>query len=180
VVFGQDNNISGRTPSGGVLSTRGILLAAVCISALLQLSAAGQVSRPSIDVPARYNSVQVPPDAKRSISFTVENTGTQEKKLNLSLSGMNASFEDGTSFKDTLKLDSDSRRDFTAIVQPQSEGTKSFRISATNRDTLLTTSQSIPVESRELTAVDEREVPGITPLYALLIFAGALAFFWVS
>jgi hypothetical protein len=131
-------------------------------------------------VPARYNSVQIPPDAKKAISFTVENTDTQDKELNLSLDGVNASFEDGASFKDDLDLGGDSRRDFTVIVQPQSEETKRLRINATNRDTLLTTSQSIPVESRDLTAVDDREVPGLTWVYILLVFSGALALFWFS
>ncbi len=155
-------------------------MATVCVGALFQFPAVGQVNRPSIDVPVRYNYVQVPPDAKRAISFTIENTGTQDKKLNLSLGGVNTSFEDGTSFKDNLVLGSNSERDFTAVVQPRSAGTKSLKIKATNRDTLLTTSRSIPVESKQPTVMDEREVPGITPPFIVLIFAGVLFFFWFS
>ncbi len=147
--------------------------------------------RTVIEVPERYRTISTTKGTRKSLTFTVRNPSARQKDLNVSLSGVNSSFESGTGTPSNkqVSIGAGGEQQFRAVVQPQEVGSKELVINASNTNTLLNNKRTIPVNSEQLTGTNPdnptqtpttREVPGMTTLYMLVLTAGALFFFWFS
>jgi hypothetical protein len=135
--------------------------------------------RVEVSIPTRYRGFSMSPRTKKSIMFSVSNPSSRTKNLNMSLEGINASLENGKSYEGVV-IPPGEEKEFNAVVEPLSAGSKTLGLSATSTDTLLENRRNIPIVVKQMSAVEEREVPGLTAIQILLAFAGALAFFWFS
>jgi hypothetical protein len=143
-----------------------------------------------IEVPERYRTISTTKGTRKSLTFTVRNPSARQKNLNVSLSGVNSSFESGTGTPSNkeVSIGAGGEQQFRAVVQPQEVGSKELVINASNTNTLLNNKRTIPVNSEQPTGTSDnptqtpttREVPGMTTLYMLVLTAGALFFFWFS
>ncbi len=143
------------------------------------------VFRVSIEVPERYRTISTTKGAKKSLTFTVENPSARNKNLDVSLHGVNASFENGQASK-TVSIGSGSSETFTATVETQKTGNRELVINASNTNTLLNNKRTIPVNSEQPTPTNPdnptqtpttREVPGIGAIQAVCIGLAALFLF---
>jgi hypothetical protein len=141
--------------------------------------------RVSIEVPERYRTISTTEQTKKSLTFTVENPSARNKNLEVSMHGVNASFENGQP-SNTVSIGPGSSETFTATVETLKTGSRELVINATNIDTLLSNKRTIPVNSEQPTATipgnptqtpSTREVPGIAAIQAVSIGLAALFLF---
>lgn len=116
-----------------------------------------------------YSSVILSSSSSRNVLYEVENTRSFEREINLTLSGVEASFGDGKSYK-TVILGADESREFLLTVRPQEIGFRYLNVTMSHTAINYNDTESMPVYVRDKTGVSSsKEVPGLGTLQLLFI-----------
>jgi hypothetical protein len=123
-----------------------------------------------------YTSVILSGSSSRNVLFTAKNTRPFERDINLTLSGVNARFNDGSNYTYTT-FGPEEEKEFLLTVNPYEENTgqRYLNVTMDYPDIRYNKTESMPVFVRDIPAVgNSKEVPGIGNLQLFMLVLSAV------
>lgn len=124
----------------------------------------------------KYSSVILSGSSSQSVLFTAKNTRPFERDINVTLSGVNARFDDGSNYTYET-FGPEEEKDFLLIVNPDEEktGLRYLNVTLDYPAIRYNKTESLPVFVRETSQVAEsREVPGIGMIQLIMLVLSAV------
>jgi hypothetical protein len=118
-----------------------------------------------------YTSVILSDSSTRNVLFTAKNTRPFERDINITLSGVNAQFSDGSNYTFTT-FDAEEEKEFLLTVNPDENNTgqRYLNVTLDYPDIRYNKTESLPVFVRDMPTVGEsKEVPGIGSIQLLML-----------
>jgi len=125
--------------------------------------------RSDIDINREYTSIVTSTNEIQDFYITVSNRIRDDKRVNVTLSDVNAEFGNGKSYKE-VNLNGYDSEEVLVRVMPEKTGDRTLTVTSKNMDVGLNKTREIPVYVREPnTASTPAEVPGVGSIQILFV-----------